>query len=64
MLEVGGFLGIGEHRVAIPVEQFQQIYPRVVLPGANKESLKKLTPDHAGRRQRDHRPRAPGLLPM
>jgi sporulation protein YlmC with PRC-barrel domain len=42
VVEVGGFLGIGKHRVAIPVTQFTTIHPKVVLPGANKEALKKL----------------------
>jgi sporulation protein YlmC with PRC-barrel domain len=42
VVEVGGFLGIGKHRVAIPVKQFTQIHPKVVLPGATKEALKKL----------------------
>jgi sporulation protein YlmC with PRC-barrel domain len=46
IVEVGGFLGIGEHRVAIPVEQFQQIYPRLILPGADKNALKKLPEFH------------------
>jgi sporulation protein YlmC with PRC-barrel domain len=46
ILEVGGFLGIGEHRVAIPLEQFQQIHPRLVLPGADKNALKKLPEFH------------------
>jgi hypothetical protein len=39
---VGGFVGIAKHRVAIPVKQFTQIHPKVVLPGASKEALKKL----------------------
>jgi sporulation protein YlmC with PRC-barrel domain len=42
VVEVGGFLGIGKHKVAIPVKQFTQMHPKVVLPGANKEALKKL----------------------
>jgi sporulation protein YlmC with PRC-barrel domain len=46
ILEIGGFLGLGEHRVAIPVEQFEQIYPRLVLPGADKNALKKLPEFH------------------
>jgi hypothetical protein len=39
---VGGFVGIGKHRVAIPVKQFKEVHPKVVLPGATKEALKNL----------------------
>jgi sporulation protein YlmC with PRC-barrel domain len=42
VVEVGGFLGIARHKVAIPVKQFTSIHPKVVLPGATKEALKKL----------------------
>jgi sporulation protein YlmC with PRC-barrel domain len=42
IVDVGGFLGIGTHRVAIPVEQFSQIDPKIVLPGASKQALKGL----------------------
>jgi sporulation protein YlmC with PRC-barrel domain len=42
VVDVGGFVGIAKHRVAIPVKQFTQIHPKVVLPGASKEALKKL----------------------
>jgi len=43
VIEVGGFLGIGSHRVAIPVEKFADITAkRLVLPGATKEALKAL----------------------
>jgi sporulation protein YlmC with PRC-barrel domain len=42
VVEVGGFLGVGKHRVAIPVKQFTSIHPKVVLPGASKDALKKL----------------------
>jgi sporulation protein YlmC with PRC-barrel domain len=42
VVEVGGFVGIGKRKVAIPVKQFTQIHPKVVLPGATKEALKKL----------------------
>ena len=44
IVEVGGFLGVGKHRVAIPVRQFTQIAPKAILPGATKEALKKLPP--------------------
>jgi hypothetical protein len=42
VLDVGGFLGVGSRHVAIPVEQFSQIAPRIVLPGATKDALKQL----------------------
>ena len=44
ILDVGGFLGVAAHRVAIPLEQFTDISAKkVVLPGASKDELKKLT---------------------
>jgi sporulation protein YlmC with PRC-barrel domain len=42
IVEVGGFLGVGKHRVAIPVRQFTQIAPKAIIPGATKGALKKL----------------------
>jgi len=42
ILDVGGFLGVARRHVAIPVEQFSQISPRIVLPGATKAALKQL----------------------
>jgi sporulation protein YlmC with PRC-barrel domain len=42
VIDVGGFLGIAKHRVAIPVKQFTQLHPKVTLPGATKEALKAL----------------------
>ncbi|ATB28477.1 PRC-barrel domain-containing protein [Melittangium boletus] len=42
ILEVGGFLGMGTHRVAIPVGQFTGVKPRITLPGATKDTLKKM----------------------
>ena len=42
IVEVGGFLGMGKRRVAIPVRQFTQIAPTAILPGSSKETLKKL----------------------
>lgn len=42
VVEVGGFLGMGKHRVAIPVKQFTSMHPKVTLPGASKEALKGL----------------------
>ncbi|SRR5258706_9080562 len=42
VVDVGGFIGISKHRVAIPVKQFTQMHPKVILPGATKEALKGL----------------------
>jgi sporulation protein YlmC with PRC-barrel domain len=42
IVDVGGFLGLGKHRVAIPVEKFGQVAPKITLSGATKESLKAL----------------------
>jgi sporulation protein YlmC with PRC-barrel domain len=44
IVDVGGFLGLDERHVAIPVSQFSDVNPRVVLPGATKEALKALPP--------------------
>jgi sporulation protein YlmC with PRC-barrel domain len=41
VIDVGGFLGIGKHRVAVPVDQFADISAKkLVLPKATKEVLK------------------------
>ena len=43
IVDVGGFLGIGAHRVAIPVPQFDEVAPtKIVLKGATQEALKKM----------------------
>ncbi len=43
VIDVGGFLGIGRHRVAIPVDQFSDITAKkLILPKATKEALKAL----------------------
>ncbi|MGT2455521.1 PRC-barrel domain-containing protein [Cupriavidus basilensis] len=42
IIDVGGFLGMATHRVAIPVQHFKRMAPKAILPGANKEALKKL----------------------
>ena len=42
VVNVGGFLGLGKHLVAIPVRQFAHIAPRAVLPNASKQELKAL----------------------
>jgi sporulation protein YlmC with PRC-barrel domain len=42
IIDVGGFLKMGAHRVAIPVSQLSQVKPRIVLPGATKDALKQM----------------------
>jgi sporulation protein YlmC with PRC-barrel domain len=42
IVDVGGFLGLGKHRVAIPVGQFSAVQPRIVLPGATQDALEQL----------------------
>ena len=37
---VGGFLGVGEHEIAVPVGRLKQEKGKIVLPGATKEALK------------------------
>ncbi|MGH7303455.1 MAG: PRC-barrel domain-containing protein [Candidatus Rokuibacteriota bacterium] len=37
---VGGFLGIAEHDVAVPVAKFRQNMGKIVLKGATKDALK------------------------
>ena len=39
ILGVGGFLGLGERQVAIPVNRFKSGDARIVLPGATKDAL-------------------------
>jgi sporulation protein YlmC with PRC-barrel domain len=38
----GGFIGVGRHDVAIPVEHLQQRDGKLVLQGATKEAIKAL----------------------
>jgi hypothetical protein len=44
ILEVGGFLGVGGHLVAVPFASLQldDMGRKVVLPGASKDNLEKL----------------------
>ena len=37
---VGGFLGVAEHEIAVPVGQLKQEKGKIVLPGATKDALK------------------------
>jgi sporulation protein YlmC with PRC-barrel domain len=40
----GGFVGIGRHDVAIPINQVRQQDGKIILTGATKESLKAMAP--------------------
>jgi sporulation protein YlmC with PRC-barrel domain len=42
IIEVGGFLDLGKHRVAIPLRQFRPLAPKAILPGATKTALKNM----------------------
>lgn len=44
VLQVGGFLGLGKHLVALPFDSLQidETGKKIVLPGASKEQLKNL----------------------
>ena len=44
IIQVGGFLGIGSHLIAVPYDSLQisEAGKRVVLPGASKEHVKDL----------------------
>lgn len=42
ILSVGGFLGIGEHLVAVPFNSLRISQDKIELPGATKDELKKL----------------------
>jgi hypothetical protein len=37
---VGGFLGIAEHEIAVPVGKMKLQQGKIILPGATKEALK------------------------
>jgi len=38
----GGFLGMGEHDVAVPLSRIKHDKDKLILPGATKEALKKM----------------------
>ena len=42
VLSIGGFLGVGTHRVVVPYETLKFADKRVILPGGTKEGLKML----------------------
>jgi sporulation protein YlmC with PRC-barrel domain len=43
IIEVGSFLGMGGHYVAIPIGPFKQEGDKLILPGATKEVIKGLS---------------------
>jgi sporulation protein YlmC with PRC-barrel domain len=42
IIGVGGFVGVGKHDVAIPVNQLKVDQDRIILPGGTKDALKAL----------------------
>jgi len=42
VLAVGGFLGLGDHLIAVPYSQLRMQENKIILPGANKDALKQL----------------------
>jgi PRC-barrel domain len=42
IVETGGFVGLGKHHVAIPLNHFKSENGKFVLPGATKDELKAL----------------------
>ena len=40
IVEVGGFIGMGERDVAVPMSKLTQQMGKIVLPGATKDALK------------------------
>jgi hypothetical protein len=43
ILQVGGFLGLGSHYVAVPYQELKiSEGPKIILPGASKEALRSL----------------------
>jgi len=48
ILQVGGFLGVGGHLVAVPFDSLviDDAGSKITLPGASKDELKKLSEFH------------------
>jgi hypothetical protein len=46
VLSVGGFLGIGAHRVVVPLDRLFVDEEEMILPGATKQTLKGMTAYH------------------
>ena len=46
IIGVGGFLGIGKHEVAIPMDQIKVVGGKFVIAGASKDALKAMPEFH------------------
>lgn len=44
IIGAGGFVGLGQHDVAVPIAQIRDEAGKIVMPGATKEALKALAP--------------------
>lgn len=53
VIGVGGFLGVGKHDVAVPVNQLKHENDKLVLPGATKDALKSMPEFQYARSDRD-----------
>jgi sporulation protein YlmC with PRC-barrel domain len=42
VIAVGGFLGMGDHLIAVPYSQLRMQESKIILPGATKDALKQL----------------------
>ena len=42
IVNLGGFLGYSDYKVAVLVQKFSKIVPKPILPGTTKEKLRKL----------------------
>jgi hypothetical protein len=56
VLSVGGFLGLGGHRVVVAFDDLLFDDNEVELPGANREALRAMTAFDRERVQREHAP--------
>jgi predicted metal-dependent RNase len=46
IISVGGFLGIGDRKIAIPYASLNMSPDRIVLPGGNREAINRLPEFH------------------
>jgi hypothetical protein len=53
IIGVGGFVGMGKHDVAIPVNRFKVDKDRITLPGATKDALKAMPKFEYAKQVRD-----------
>lgn len=42
IVNLGGFLGYGDYKVAVLMQKFSKLVPKPILPGTTKEKLRKL----------------------